>query len=279
MAGASPEVGALYMPTGVQWRFGAALRASVSGGASGSDSVTNDAGVVEAGPFVLPSQITLPWEAEVGAAYQLGPRPLNPGWENPHEEEHWLRQRIVDQRAERELLHDAELEMLPPIARAARAAAIQVEEAQARADEDQELASVSKRLHDERRARYENWPREKILLLGSVLFSGPSSNAVSLQGFVDQRVETVGRSLTVTPRLGMEGEPLRDLLTVRVGTYVEPSRYAEGTPRQHFTFGGDVRLFPLDFWGIFPHAVWKIAFVIDLAPRYENYGIGIGNWH
>jgi hypothetical protein len=66
---------------------------------------------------------------------------------------------------------------------------------------------------------------------------------------------------------------------LRVGTYVEPSRYEAGTPRQHFTFGGDVRLFPIDFWGLLPTANWKIGFVIDLAPRYENYGIAIGNWH
>ena len=109
--------------------------------------------------------------------------------------------------------------------------------------------------------------------------TGASTNAVSLQGFLDQRVETVGKAITVTPRLGMEGEPLRDRLTLRVGTYVEPSRYEEGTPRQHFTFGGDVRLFPIDFWGLLPRANWKLGFVIDLAPRYENYGIGIGNWH
>jgi hypothetical protein len=270
-------VGALYMPTGVQWRFGAALRAAVEGGASGSNELTHDGGVTQAGSFILPSEITAPWEAEAGFAYQLGPRPLNPGWEDPHEEEKFLRQRILDQRAERRLLLDAELAALPP--GSPRAAALEAEEADKRKDEDEELATVDKRLHDQRKARYENWPREKILLLASVLVSGASTDAVSLQGFVDQRVETVGKKITVTPRLGMEGEPLRDLLTLRVGTYVEPSRYEEGTPRQHFTFGGDVKLFAFDFWGIFPSAVWKVDFVIDLAPRYENYGIGIGNWH
>lgn len=277
MAGAAPEVGALYMPTGVQWRLGAALRAAVNGGASGSDELTHDGGVTKAGDFVLPSEITMPWEVEAGFAYQLGPRPLNPGWEDPHEEEKFRRDRILEQRAERRLLLDAERAALPP--GSARAVNLEAEEAEKEKDEDDELASVSKRLHDQRKARYENWPREKILLLASVLVSGASSDAVSLQGFVDQLVEPVGKKITVTPRLGIEGEPLRDLLTVRAGTYVEPSRYAEGTPRQHFTFGGDVKLFPLDFWGIFPNAVWKIDFVIDLAPRYENYGIGIGNWH
>jgi hypothetical protein len=280
MTGAAPEVGGLYMPTGFQWRIGAAARAAVTGGPLGSQNVTTSGGVERAGGFfILPQAIELPWEVEVGGAYQLGSRPLNPGWENPHDQEAWMRRRIADQRAERALLHDAELAALPPDARARRADEMLDEEARERSAEDAELAALSKQLYDQRKARYENWPREKILLLASVLFSGPTSDAVSLQGFFNQQVQTVGRKMTVTPRLGIEGEPLRDRITVRVGTYVEPSRYEQGSPRQHFTFGGDVRLFPIDFWGILPAANWKLAFMIDLAPRYENYGIGIGNWH
>jgi hypothetical protein len=40
-----------------------------------------------------------------------------------------------------------------------------------------------------------------------------------------------------------------------------------------------VRLFPLDFWGLLPNVNWKVGVFADLAPRYTNYGIGIGNWH
>jgi hypothetical protein len=279
VSGAAPEVGALLMPTGAQWRIGAAARAPVGGAVSGSDNLTREDGTLKAGTFVLPSTLASPWEVDMGIAYQLGPRPLNPGWQNPHEQEAWLRQRIADQRAERALLREAELSPLTPAGRLAREAALNAEEARHRAAEDRELEVEVKRLHDQRKARYDNWPREKILLLASVLMTGASSDAVSLQGFLDQHVETVGKTVTVTPRLGLEGEPLRDRLTLRVGTYVEPSRYEAGTPRQHFTFGGDVRLFPIDFWGVLPPANWKIGFVIDIAPRYENYGIAIGNWH
>ncbi len=289
VAGAAPELGALYMPTGLQWRLGAAARAAVSGGVSGSDNLTKEANgaqavhvggnAADAMDFLLPSSVALPWEVEMGVAYQLGPRPLNPGWENPHDQERAMRQRVEDRRAERALLYEAELGALSPDARRVRAPQIELEERRQRALEDEELVVEAKRLYDQRKARYENWPREKILVLASVTLTGPTSNAVSLQGFLDQRVETVGRSVTVTPRFGVEGEPLRDLLTLRVGSYVEPSRYEEGTPRQHFTFGGDVRLFPLDLWGLLPPATLKLAFMVDLAPRYENYGIGIGNWH
>jgi hypothetical protein len=281
MTGAAPEVGALYMPTGLQWRFGAAARAAVSGRPLGSENVTIDpvTNVRRVGAFTLPSSVTLPWEVEMGVAYQLGPRPLNPGWENPHSQESWLRQRIADARAERALLHDSEIAMVPPAARARRAAELDYAEHVIQAAEDEELAEASKKLYEERKARYENWPRERILLLASVLLSGPSDDAISLEGFLNQAVETVGRKLTATPRLGLEGEPLRDEMILRVGTYVEPSRYENGTPRQHFTFGGDVRLFPVDFWGLIPRANLKVGFFIDLAPRYQNYGIGIGNWH
>ena len=279
VTGAAPEVGALLMPTGSQWRIGAAARAPVGGGIKGSDNLTSDNGVLKAGEFILPSRVTSPWEVDMGVAYQLGPRPLNPGWENPHEQETWMRQQIADHRAERALLREAEIDLLPPAERVSRAPEFDLEELRLRADEDAQLEAEIKRLYDQRKARYDNWPREKILLLASVLMTGASSDAVSLQGFLDQRVETVGKAITVTPRVGMEGEPLRDRLTLRVGSYVEPSRYEEGTPRQHFTFGGDVKLFPIDFWGLIPRASLKVAFVIDLAPRYENYGIGIGNWH
>ncbi|HLK39545.1 MAG TPA: hypothetical protein VKU41_22470 [Polyangiaceae bacterium] len=279
MTGFAPEAGALLMPTGRQWRIGATARAPVSGSIFGNGRTTEAGGVRSVGQFVLPSQVVMPWEVEVGLAYQLGPRPLNPGWPNPHEQERWLRQRIEEDRRSRRAARDEELASLPPGEREGRRVELDAEEASVRAIEDQHMAAESERLRKVRVARYANWPRERILLLASALLTGPSSDAVSLEGFLDQRVETVGRSLSVTPRLGIEGEPLRDRMILRAGTYVEPSRYDGGTPRQHVTFGGDVRLFPLDFWGLLPEANWKVTMSLDLAPRYTSAGLGIGEWH
>jgi hypothetical protein len=280
MTGVAPEVGALLMPTGRQWRIGASARAPVSGGIFGSENVrVNAANVRAVGPLVLPSRVVMPWELEVGIAYQLGPRPLNPGWLNPHEEEGPVRRRIDEDRAARERAAEDELAKLPPGRREAREAELAAQEKSLRAIEDDRLAAESERLRKIRVARYANWPREKVLLLASVLVTGPSDKAVSIEGFLDQRVETVGRGPSLTPRLGMEGEPLQDRMLLRVGTYVEPSRYDNGTPRQHFTFGADVKLIPLDFWGLLSSAVWKIGVFIDVAARYTNGGIAIGNWH
>jgi hypothetical protein len=280
MTGAAPEAGVLVMPTGRPWRLGAAVRAPVSGGVFGSGNVTVDAsGTRSAGPFVLPSRVVMPWELEAGLAYQLGPRPLNPGWLNPHEQEAPLRRRIEADRAARERQYGADLAAASGAERDALRREQQAQEKSLRAIEDQQLAALSDRLRRVRKARYANWPRDRLLLVASVLLTGPSPTAVSVEGFLDQRVETVGRVVNATPRFGMEGEPIRDRMVLRVGTYVEPSRYESGTPRQHFTFGTDVHLFPLDFWGLLPEANWKLGIFIDVAPRYTNGGIGIGEWH
>ncbi len=276
MTGFAPEVGALLMPTGRPWRLGAAARAPVSAGVLSGDFGAGS--VRTAGSLVLPSRVVMPWEVEFGVAYQLGPRPLNPGWQNPHAQERWLREIIGQDRVARARARDAELAALPPEQRAARAAELDAEERTVRMIEDMRLATEVQRLDQMRRARYANWPRERILLLASVSLVGASDGAVSLEGFLDQRSETVGRTMSVIPRLGLEGEPLRERMVLRVGTYVEPSRYDSGTPRQHFTFGGDVKLFPFDLLGLFP-APWKITASLDVAPRYTSAGIGIGAWH
>jgi hypothetical protein len=284
MEGASPEAGALLMPTGLPWRLGVSARAPVSGGVGvgflGQQIFTGGSNQPpSSGTLVLPSRVVMPWEAEVGFALQLGPRPLNPGWENPRRQEEHLREEIEGDRAQRQRRYQAELASLSPGERPARHAEQMSEEKALQAIEDDHLAEESARLNRARKARYANWPREKILLLASVLFTGRSPNAVSIEGFLDQRVETVGREVNATPRLGLEGEPLQNRVLLRTGTYVEPSRYEGSAARQHFTFGGDIRLVPLDFWGLLPDDPWKLGLFVDLAPRYTNYGFGFGNWH
>lgn len=292
MTGASPEVGALWMPTGQPWRVGATARAPVSGNTGvnvlgqsilgGTDTTTAcspTSGARCVGGFYVPSRVVMPWEVDVGFALQLGPRPLNPGWENPRHLEARLRAEIECDRAERRRRSEQELARLPPAERAARQAELAAEEKSLRAIEDDHLAEVDARLSRAGKARYANWPRERVLLLASVLMTGPSPNAVSIEGFLDKLQESVGQNVSFTPRLGLEGEPIHDRMVLRTGTYVEPSRYDGGTARQHYTFGTDVRLFPLDFWGLIPDAVWKLGLFADLAPRYTNWGLGIGNWH
>ena len=103
MTGAAPEVGLLVKPNDLPFRVGATVRAPVNGSTFGTSSGTVDAqGTTRAGSLALPTQITLPWELEAGFAVQVGPRPLNPSWINPHEQESRVRNNIADERARRE---------------------------------------------------------------------------------------------------------------------------------------------------------------------------------
>jgi hypothetical protein len=215
----------------------------------------------------------------MGFAFQLGPRPLNPGWLNPRAMEEPLRDRLERDRARRAEDDLRELQRTPAAQRPALLQAQRQREAAVRAIEDQHLDVEKKRLRAIRAARDQNWPRERILIVSSLLVTGASDNAVSLDGFVNQKRELVGRTISLSPRVGIESEPVVNWLHARVGSYVEPSRFDDGHPRQHFTFGGDVRLFAFSPWGIFGDQVWRLSLSADLAPRYQNFGIGIGTWH
>jgi hypothetical protein len=280
MTGIAPEVGVIVKPNNLPYRLGATLRAPVSGKSFGRGAIQEDAsGVDRAGPFIIPSRVVLPWEFEGGVAFQLGPRPLNPPWVNPHDVERPLTDHVAAARAMRAHENALELEKLQEPDRSKRRAEILREEESLRAIEDAHMDEESTRLREVRRARYENWPRERLLILASVLVAGASDSAVALEGFLEQRLDYVGRSVTVTPRFGFESEPIVNFLRARVGTYIEPSRFEDGHARQHFTFGADFRLFPFSPFGIFGDQVWRAGFASDLAPRYANWGFGIGAWH
>lgn len=287
MAGAAPQVGAVVKPDDVPWRLGATARAAVTAGdldlfGTRLDPTTN---VRSAGSFVTPDRITQPWEVEAGFAYQLGPNPLNPQWLNPRDQEAALQDRIRSARAERSAAQAAAEGAAPASteeerqARAAERERFTREEQMRRAIEDAELADGRQRLYLERRARFVNWPRERVLLLASLLMVGPSQQAVALEGFIDQRRELVGRTVSFVPRFAAESEPVPNLLRIRAGVYFEPSRFQDGSMRQHFTFGGDLRIFSWDLFGLVPYTTLRLSAFVDLAPRYENFGFGLGVWH
>jgi hypothetical protein len=273
MTGFAPEVGGMLKLNDAPFRVGGTVRAGVQAKPIGPQGGSSFDNVRAAGDLVLPDRILQPWELELGIAWQFGARPLNPRWQNPREQTKELRERIESARKTRAMVAQARER-----GRGARAEEMAVEQAQ-RALEDQELASEEARLYEIRAARYRNWPREHLLFLASVLLTGPSSNAVGLDGFLDQRLDYVGQRVGFAPRVGVEAEPVPNRMRVRFGGYVEPSRFSDGTRRQHFTVGTDIRLFAASPLGLFPEAEWAIVLMYDLAPRYQNYGIGLTAWH
>lgn len=137
-----------------------------------------------------------------------------------------------------------------------------------------------KRAKEAARARYRAIPREKLLVTASVLVSGPVADGVGFESFLAQRVDRSGLSATVSPRVGVEGEPWLGRLQVRGGGYLEPSRFVESSPRLHETLGFDVKLFEWSVFGLFPeHTGWRIGAVTDLARNYFGWGAVLGNWH
>lgn len=280
MSGLGPEVGFIVKPNDLPFRIGATFRSTVDGSSLGGGQTTTDQnGVVRSGGVIVPDTITLPWELEAGFALQLGPRPLNPKWKNPHDEDAAVTRRIEAARARRAKEYLAILAEIVPTHRAIREAELREQEAAIRVIEDQQLSAVDAQLKAERRARYENWPREKILVMASVLVTGSSTNAIALEDFFDQTLGKYGESVTLSPRVGIEAEPIRNYLKGRVGTYLEPSRFYGTAARQHFTTGFDIKLFKWECFGLFPGQVWRISGAADVAPRYTDWGLSVGAWH
>lgn len=278
MTGVSPEAGVLVKPDNFPVRFGATVRAPVSGTTVSSEATTVG-GVSRTGGLVVPDGITLPWEIETGFAVQVGPRPLNPSWRNPHDEEAPVHNTIEAARARRGAEYEEALAQASPGERDGLRASLDRQEEAIRVIEDARLKAESDRLLGDRTARFENWPRARILLVASALVTGASSHAVALEGFIDQRVESVGQQVTVSPRIGIEAEPIQDHVIARLGSYVEPSRFEGVDARQHFTFGADLKLLPWNMFGITPGQTWRFGAVLDVAPRYIDWGFAFGAWH
>ncbi len=268
-AGAAPEVGLLIKPVSVPFRFGVTYRlATIAQETIGADGPL---------PLQLPDSVVSPWELETGISFQLGPRPFNVFFADPED---------ADDAAERAV----------KAARRARARSrtfeIDGEVATAREEnlqrlEEATLARLERRLHDERDDAIADLPRERVLVLLSLLATGPVENGVSIDAFLSQsnRVGPTqggpwaesrrsGGAVNFSPRFGVEAEAIPNWLILRGGSYYEPSRFG-GVGRQHFTFGASLRVFSSSFWGLFPEWPYGIDAAMDLAPRYESVSASI----
>lgn len=274
----APEFGAIVRPNESPWRASVTLRPRATGGITTKSPSVDSAGVQRAGSFIIPSRLTLPAEVELGFAYQLGPRPLNPRFVDLGVEKARLATTLAERRAEREKARALALSRAtgPEHPRLERAWS----ERNAVAD-DEDLAWVKR--ETERLAR--GWEgrrraaRQKVLLLASLLALGTTSGSVAISSFLDQTKETLGHSVTLSPRLGVELEPFDDRLMIEGGSYLEPSRFDNVGPRLHGTLGATVRLFEWSVFGLFPHTSWTISSSADLASRgYFDWGLSLGTW-
>jgi hypothetical protein len=278
LSGAGGEIGALYKPALEDYRIGFTVRGPVKTDDPGPDSAS------EVNGTVIPHRANLPWEVDAGFAVQAGARELNDPWVNPHDEEADLRAEIRAARARRASERASILAATPASERGERERELDESEARLRKEEDSELESFTRDYISTRKGRLFSLSREYLLFSFGLLAVGPTNNGISLESFFSQKVARSGRLTTFSPRAGLETELLPTYLKLRLGTYIEPTRFGSEPDsrafRQHITGGFDVYLFKWSVFGVLDkETAWRLTLVSDLAPRYSNVGLSIGNWH
>jgi hypothetical protein len=69
-------------------------------------------------------------------------------------------------------------------------------------------------------------------------------------------------------------------MKVRVGSYVEPTRFATSAARLHTTFGIDINVLKWNVFGLWPDDYrWQISASFDIAAEYQAVSLGIGGWY
>ncbi len=248
--GLGAQAGALWTPHSWPLRLGGTVRSPVIGSFSATPDVSTDsAGDRLLGRFYLPTGVDLPWEAEWGVAFHLGDRPINIPWID----ENYVGGPDVE--AERRIRPGGpgEEPSLEPTKLAAR--------------------RILKR-------RYRQIARDKVLISFSMLATGPTSRAVGVESMLTQVVDRSGQRATVAIRGGAETELLPNRLQLRVGSYMEPTRFRESSPRVHGTAGFEVRVIEWTLFGLFPEDnSFRISGAVDAARDYFGWSLGIGAWH
>ena len=253
--GLGAELGVLIRPAYERYRVGAVLRSPVSSKVDSEDAVEDVNGVRMVRGFVLPQEVRVPWEVQLGFAYQFGERRSNVPWRNPNQIKREVRAQLADGTYVPPPQNGGPpYPELPSDSKGALSAAMEHEREAAR-----------------RYLRHQ--PRRYVLLSSDLLFYGRTANGQSVQAFVAQKPEASGRKVSIGVRVGAESEVVENRLKLRCGSYLEPSRFQRANYRPHGTFGSDVRLFDLWNWSI------RASATLDLAPRYFDWGLSVGFWH
>lgn len=281
-AGVGVEAGLLYRPTDAPFRIGVCARSPVTATASPSSKSIVYEGDSEK-ELYLPNTVALPWELNVGVALQLGKRPLNPRLLDATEEfmplERYSAWRERERnRARREARAEAERRGRDPnAAEAALAAELDTQAALDGIWLERERKELQRRL----RERAAGMPRSHFLLSLSLDVLGPVESAVGVESFLERTVQRSGRRASFSPRAGLETEAVRGWTRLRVGSYIEPSRFDDSNgARTHFTVGLDQRLFRWEVFGLWAEgSTWMLAASLDVAREYLSTGIAVGMWH
>lgn len=270
--GVAPEFGFTWAPVNERYRVGGAFRTEVMATTEVPALATEDvrrspAGCQPGAPgcFVVPRSVHLPWEFDLGFVYRFSDVPWNAPWVDALAERHALEARIAADRARR---------------RAARRDDPAWEEAEraARAREARELETFGWRHRAARLAAIRDRRRRYLLIAAGLSVSGPTPRGQGIEAFIDQVAQPSGRGTVLTPRVALEGEAVENRLRLRVGSYVEPSRFEGIGARVHGTLGFDVRLFRWDALKLFDPVDIMLSGTFDVSHNYVDWGVSLGFW-
>jgi len=290
--GTGVEAGLVWRPVGWPFRIGVTGRSPVIS-KQVTDPETGET-VDETMGFVLPQKVYLPWEAQAGVAVQVGKRPLNRCWRKPVDPQDQLQAQLragwcerEREQAIKELERDGKptdfVGSCPNLGYRPRDRQFWIaEESRRRQEEFAVDIRIEHRRDVERRRmerEYAELPRFYWLITADLLVVGQVPAAIGIDAFLDQERRRIGETVAVGGRLGSEIELWPGWLKLRAGGYLEPGRNAGVSPRMHGTAGLDVKLFTWDLFGwIEPFSI-RAGGMVDFAPRYFNWGVGVGFWH
>ncbi len=288
--GVGYEFGWLWRPYNQVFRLGASVRSAVTTKAESGSNIAADANGNRllfpgtADQMYLPDEVALPWEWSLGFAVQLGSRPFNPRWTDPHDILADIRQTMRQNELDREQRKEQLLNDIPPDAEDGEKRRAQVlAELKAESDKDEEmLQQAVARTRRLLKARERQLGRWYLLMATSLKVSGPVKNAVGVESFLQRVVDHSGDRVVASPHLGVESEVIPKWLKLRAGLYGEPTRFSNNRagPRTHTTFGFESKLFSWSVFGLYDSDTqWRIQAALDSSQRYFAWSASLGVWH
>jgi hypothetical protein len=280
--GSGLEVGAIWKPERWPLRVGAAFRTAIDTQPSYSNDLLPDANgdltlETTRGTAYLPLGVSLPWDLNVGAAVQLGGRPLNVPWRD-------IEERIERQKLEHALRRlDRERDKQKALAAATNEAERDVALARWKAAQEEDDRQLEETRQDARwdvKNQEARMKRFYLMATGAVVVTGAVPNAIGIESLLQQTVNRSGANVVLSPRFGLESEVWPDILKLRGGMYVEPTRVETSLPRLHVTAGLDLRAVRWDVFGLWPaDYLWRLGVGVDFADRYSSVGFTFGGWY
>lgn len=281
--GTGLEAGGVYKPENLPLRVGISFRTGVRTKPSyrsglfpnehGDLIVTDPSG----DETYLPEAVAFPWDLNFGCAWQFGARPLNPPWRSTDElserESLMYRLRALDRQQRR-------AEALAQAKTPAERHAIEHEFDQQQSYDDAQLDRALEIARDRVEKSLLDMNAFYVQISASIVVSGPVDDAVGVESLVSQTVNRSGQLTVLSPRLGIESGVIPKYLKVRVGTYLEPTRFEGSSARMHFTAGLDIKLFRWNVFGAWPDDyVWRLGLGGDVASRYSTWGLTLAGWY